>query len=297
MSEPPSDCCVLVVVSIENMHVCAVGGRPPVRRHGGDRCAKSGEEPGLRQPGSGKRADVRPTARAGPGNDLSHEVAVHVADGHDDATAERRVVSEELGLEVARAIENTYMWTAAAAGGRDDLGPPVAVHVADGHVHPAAEGRVVRQEVPDVDTGPAVEDAARAGPPLDPGQSRCRPRRPRSRRPGPPTPRRGSSGRKRRTKTGPARWPGRGRGQLARLRPPAPARAAGSRSAGSGRRDVRCGDTFGAARGAAMTGFRMTGLIQATIPHGDRQALPSGNTPPGLPRSHKSSLMSRGIPL
>src|SRR5690606_8699125 len=87
---------------------------------------------------------VRPGAGPGARDDVGTPVAVHVARGHGDAAAERRVVGEEGGgFGPGRATEYLHVRTAARAGAGHDVRVAIAVDVAGGNVDPTGEARGV----------------------------------------------------------------------------------------------------------------------------------------------------------
>src|SRR5207253_2720355 len=79
-------------------------------------------------------------AAAGPGHDVSSAVAVDVTDSDVDAAAKALVVSVEAHqLQTGHAIEHFDRWRLPWPGAGDNIGHPVAGHVADGGVNAAAE--------------------------------------------------------------------------------------------------------------------------------------------------------------
>src|SRR5262245_65155578 len=105
---------------------------------------------------------MRPTAGAGPGDDVDAAVTVDVARGYVHASGEERIVRGEtrqdavvkhrvVGREEAEAAdrgpaEHLHVRPAAGARPGHDVSAAVAVDVARGYVHASGEERIVREE-------------------------------------------------------------------------------------------------------------------------------------------------------
>src|SRR5581483_6336475 len=128
-----------------------------------------GEEAGDRSAGTREYLDVRAAPGPGPGYDLRLAVGDDVRAGEEHAAGEGRIVGHELGDQGARlAVEHLDVRPAARAGGGDDVGHAVAVHVPGGDADAAAEAGVVGQDRAH-EVGAAIVDVdhgrpARAGP-------------------------------------------------------------------------------------------------------------------------------------
>src|SRR3954463_3659220 len=95
-------------------------------------------------PHQGRREDTRLL----PSSLVGHWWASVIPNSaHENPALEARVEREE-AVQLGRrlAVERLHLRRPAGAGAGDDVGLAVAVQVAGGHVHPATEGVVEREE-------------------------------------------------------------------------------------------------------------------------------------------------------
>src|SRR5262249_33868251 len=119
--------------------------------------------------GPAEDPDVRPAARAGAGDDVREAVAVDVGRGDEHPATERGRIGEKAadgaGQELERpAVKYFDVRPASRAGGGNDVRNAVAVDVAAGHAHAAAERAVEGIELEGHLPGSRVERT-------DPGQA------------------------------------------------------------------------------------------------------------------------------
>jgi hypothetical protein len=123
-------------------------------RHTESDTAAQGQRPGeealLNRPGVAlKHLDLRSAARTGSGDELADAIAVQVADRDIHATAEVRIERHETSDKcVSCTVVDPDVRPAGFAGSHDDGGAGYRAHLADGHVHAAAEIDAEGDDVP-----------------------------------------------------------------------------------------------------------------------------------------------------
>src|SRR5207248_3203300 len=91
--------------------------------------------------------NVRPAAWTGARDDLRLPVAVQIGCRHPHAAPKQRRVSEErTDHRLRNTIKHLHMRTTTRTSTRDDLCPPITVHISRSHKHATPKHRRISQE-------------------------------------------------------------------------------------------------------------------------------------------------------
>src|SRR5437870_31500 len=87
------------------------------------------------------------TTRARAGNDIGKPVAVHITRGYTNTAGEGRIKRKEAQQDRVRGpVKDFHVWTTTRTGAGNDVGKPVAVHVAGSYINSAGKVCIVGKE-------------------------------------------------------------------------------------------------------------------------------------------------------